>query len=110
MLCNGCGNLEAYRLRVADGFECCDSCGSLPSARHSDVYFREPYLDPNLVTRDGFKTMERKNGQEGVWVSSREHKARLMKERGVVEAGDKQHGARNLDVKLAKRWNPGQRI
>ena len=91
MECSGCGNPNAYRLRARAGFEVCDRCGRLSNVRVSDVYFREPYLDPHLIDT---KKPEQK---DGVWISSREQKARIMRELGVREAGDRKHGARDFN-------------
>lgn len=98
MTCKGCGNEEAYRWRKRDdGAESCDKCSSISSPWLPDVYFKEPYLDPNLAHPD------RPKEKDGVWVESRRHKAQLMKEQGLVEGGDKKHGARNFDASLSRK-------
>ena len=104
MTCEGCGNAEAWRIqavvdaRTGERFEVCNSaeCGQLGNLDVPDVYFRKPYNDPNLVNH-----MDVKN-KNGVWVESKRHKAMLMREKGVVEAGDKSGGGRVYDRKMAQ--------
>ena len=50
-----------------------------------DVYFKEPSFEPNLGDE------KHPFGQE---VRSARDKARIMKEQGIFEKGDKRHGAR----------------
>ena len=94
MRCDGCGNESAHHLRVRKNSCICDRCGGFTSVRFSDVYFREPYLDPNLVSQ------KHHENPDGVWVRSREHKAALLKEQGLRELGDRRHGAINYDPKI----------
>lgn len=91
MQCNNCGNEHAYRMRVSAGGESCDRCGSLASVAVPDVYFRGPYLDPNLANAS------RPSEKDGVWITSKAHKARIMKEQNLREVGDRQHGSRNFE-------------
>lgn len=92
MICNGCGNPRARRIRAYEGGdEICDLCGGLGSVTLPDTYFREAYVDPHLI--DPKKPEER----NGVLISSKREKAERMKRLGVREAGDKQHGARVFD-------------
>lgn len=97
--CEGCGNKdpwarhpkkESYTGKV---YEECNRCfdSSIPS--NPDVYFREPYWDPNLFDFDspGF------DPKRGTFVTSKVHKAYLMKKLGVREAGDRKNGSRNFD-------------
>lgn len=90
MLCDGCGNLDAYRLSIRGGSECCDTCGQLSRVQFSDVYFREAYMDPHLID------VTKPEQNDGVWISSREQKARLLREKGLREIGDRQHGGRDF--------------
>lgn len=76
---------------------CCDRCGVLPQLGIPDVYFREPYMDPNLPHP------HRPWEKDGVFVTSKEHKARLMREQNLVESGDKVHGMRIFDKVSARR-------
>jgi len=82
---------------TADG-ESCDRCGNLGNVNVPDVYFRAPYLDPNLPHPN------RPWEKDGVWVESKQHKARLMAEQGLVERGDRRHGHRPLDKHINARW------
>ncbi len=98
MVCDACGNPTATRMRFFGGGKCgCDKCLNIGSIQFSDVYFREPYLDPNLV--DPTKP-EQKNG---VWIESREQKADIMRRLGWREAGDKKHGCRIEDKQTIRR-------
>ena len=101
MKCDNCGNETAQRLRysAAAGMKC-DDCGRLTSGVGCpDVYFRQPYLDPNLAHPD----RPHEVAQGGVWVTSRRHKAALLAEQNLVERGDKRRGARNEDKILERR-------
>ena len=51
----------------------------------SDVYFRGPHFEPNLG--------DEKN-VNGRFINSRNEKARILKEQGLREAGDRVHGSR----------------
>ena len=89
MECNNCGNKAAWAWKsLSDGSESCDGCGFRGNPP-PDVYFKKPYLDPNLV--------DTKNPKEhnGVWIKSRADKAARMKKIGCHETGDRVHGARN---------------
>lgn len=86
MTCSGCGNKDAHRISYSAKGESCNSCGASNNFKFSDVYFKGPGIEPNLA--DPNKT------QMGTMIYSREHKARVMKELGVKESGDRVHGAR----------------
>lgn len=102
MICTNCGNKKAIRQRFWQGGECCDRCGGLGNLRVPDVYFPGPYVDPNLGHPD------RPHERDGVLVTSKQHKARLMKEQGLTEKGDRRGGAINFDKSLHKRfWGKG---
>ena len=90
MTCKGCGNQSAYRVRYSTSGECCNSCGGLGNMNIADCYFRKPYFDENLGNPK--RDAREKNG---VWVESKSHKAALMAEQGLREAGDRVRGARN---------------
>lgn len=97
MICNGCGNQEAYRVRVSADGELCNGCGLTSSVTIHDVYFKGPYLDPHLVNTTKIEQ------KDGVWVRSRAHKAQLMRELNVHESGDRVRGTRNFDPSLSRR-------
>lgn len=88
MLCNGCGNTTATRIRISESYEVCDSCGGLGSLSVPDVFFDKPYLDPHLVD------VKKPEQKDGVWIESRRHKAEVMRTLGVREFGDRRGGAR----------------
>jgi len=82
MICS-CGNENATQWRKvydAEGnsLECCETCGQVRTPAIPDVYFKEPYHDEHLAD---------KLHPHGQYVESRRHKARLLKELGLREAG-----------------------
>ena len=88
MVCNGCGNSNAtiWQLIVTKKYgrqEKCDKCGIVSSPVHSDVYWGGQHTNPNITDEHGTP----------IFLESREHKARIMREKGIIEAGDKVHGA-----------------
>ena len=95
MECNNCGNMAAYAMRFTNEGQSCNACGSFQNKGTPDVYFRAPYLDPNLAHPN------RPWEKDGVWVESKQHKARLMAEQNLVERGDHRHGARNYDKSIS---------
>lgn len=100
MKCNNCGNTKATRWHSkwqnGQMSETCDKCSDLGYITRPDVYFREPYLDPNLAKP--YSRIEK----DGVWVTSKSHKARLMKEQGLRELGASVHGGRIFDKTSAR--------
>lgn len=86
MICLNCNSTEAKIWRKCeDGTESCNNCSNVRNPGLPDVYFKQPYFDPNLA--------DKKNPQ-GRWIDSKGQKAQIMKDIGVREAGDKKHGAR----------------
>lgn len=87
MICKGCGNDKAYAIRFVRDYEACDRCGGFSTvAAMPDVFWNnKPYYSEAL----------------DVEFTSREQKARVMKEKGVVEAGDMKMGQ--------KSWVEGSR-
>ena len=77
--------------------ETCDLCADLDHLTRPDVYFRKPYLDPNLAKP--YSRIEK----DGVWITSKSHKARLMKEQGLRELGAPVHGGRIFDKHSAQQ-------
>lgn len=102
--CQGCGNPHWFHSKITFGKhgmrEECDRCSSVTFSGNPDVYFRESYLDPNLLDPDS------KNPQDwkGTHIHSRQQKADLMKKLGVREAGDRVRGARS-DPKPRRIYN-----
>ena len=86
MHCDFCNNNEAHRLSYSNQGMSCDKCGDGGSMKFADVYFKEPYFDPMLA--------DPKKSPNGTQITSRSHKAAVMRELGVTEAGDKRHGSR----------------
>lgn len=90
MRCDGCGNEKAYRTftrwdkYLKEKIETCDRCGDAPAVTVPDVYWDgkpEHGLADDPVT-----------GKPRVF-ASRAEKAAYLKERGLVEAGDRTGGA-----------------
>lgn len=57
--------------------ELCNACGELKTIALPDVYFPGRHKDPNIVDNMGNEIL----------IESKQHKQRLLKERGWVEAG-----------------------
>lgn len=87
MIC-ACGNKVATKMRIrfdAKGMkhENCNHCGEVGSAYVPDVYWPgHAYTSENITDKMG----------NPILLESRQHKARVMKEQGMVEAGDRYHG------------------
>jgi len=79
MKCNGCGNENARHIRIGKGFEVCERCGSLDVGGVPDVYCPEGgYFDENLAD---------KTHRKGQFIRDRHHKAAVMRDLGLAEAG-----------------------
>ena len=90
MECSGCGNKSAHRISYSKGKECCDACGASNSFTFADVFFDQKkgaYFDTNIT--DPVKA------PHGTMITSRSHKAEVMKQNGLKEVGDKRHGSRD---------------
>lgn len=84
MLCNGCGNREAFRTQtLLGGGELCDRCGSVGLPWVPDVFW-DGKAEKTLA--DG------PDGKSRVFGSKRE-KAIYLKQHHIAEAGDKVHGS-----------------
>ena len=86
MHCDACHNNVAHRISYSNAGMTCDMCGPKSAFKFSDIYFKQPYFDPMLA--------DPKKSPHGTQIESREHKAQVMRELGVTEAGDKRHGSR----------------
>jgi hypothetical protein len=84
--CGNCDNKTAYRWKVTYGKygrrEECDRCGNVGTTWQPDVYFPGIHKDPNIVDNMGNEIL----------IESKQHKATLMRERGMREANDRVHG------------------
>jgi len=90
MTCNGCQNKEAHRISYSSKGESCDKCGNPGKVTFADVFFdakKGAYLDHNIT--DPVKA------PFGTMITSRSHKAEVMKQNGLREVGDKRHGSRD---------------
>lgn len=85
MICDGCGNKTARRIRrYLDGTEICDGCGGIQTvAGVPDVYW------------DGKPEINLADGPDGKprTFSSKGEKSRYLKEHGLIEAGDRVRGS-----------------
>lgn len=92
MECTSCGNDKAYGLKIAytkyGRFEECDRCGQVSNVGIADVYWKGPGYHPGILDKDN----------KPIFLESRGHKARLMKEMGLREAGDTHHGKRGTET------------
>lgn len=79
--------MQAHRWKVTYSkgtrHEECDRCGHVGSTWVPDVYFRGIHKDANIVDNMG----------NAILIESRQHKAQLMRERGMREAMDRVRGA-----------------
>lgn len=88
--CRGCGNERAHRLsvrRAGTGFaDFCDRCGAWgPGAGVPDVYWPgHAYKSDNITDANG----------DPILLTSRRHKADVMRQQNLSEAGDRYHGGR----------------
>ena len=104
MKCEGCKNenawivhpkKEAYTGRV---FEECNVCFDKSIPANPDVYFREPYWDENIHDQDD----PSHDWRRGTFITSKAHKAYVMKKCCLQEAGDRHHGTNNFDPIAAR--------
>jgi hypothetical protein len=78
--------VHAYHVRVYyegktnQKFEYCEKCGQMPSVYIPDVSFQKPYFDEHLCD---------KSHPQGQWIHSKRQKAELLRQRNLVEAGDR---------------------
>ncbi len=100
MVCNGCGNSEAWAVHNKKEnlsgkiYQECNKCFDQSIPENPDVYFRKPYWDEQLLDYDD-PTMD---PTRGTFIRSKQHKAWLMKKLGVREAAYKTHGFRNDEM------------
>lgn len=89
MKCDGCQNPVATRISYSSKGEQCDRCGASNSFKFSDIFFDQKkgaYFDANIT--DPVKN------PHGTLITSRSHKAEVMRQNGLKEVGDKRHGSR----------------
>lgn len=90
MICNTCGNQEAYHVRTiyeaGELYDSCNSCGGFSglSAGVPDVYLGR--------TGQKFQNLTDKMGNP-IEITSKRHKKEVMDSLGVSEAGDRVNGA-----------------
>ena len=90
MNCAGCGNKSAHRISYSSKGESCNSCGNPGKITFADVFFDQKkgaYLDENVTNPV--------SAPHGTMITSRSHKAQVMKANGLKEVGDKRHGSRD---------------
>jgi hypothetical protein len=95
MYCNGCGRDAVVNLRMIydNGAvqQSCENCGGIRT-RIYDVWCPAGgYFDENLSHPDKPETWG------GVWIPDKPTKARILKEYGLKEDGDRKSGSRAFD-------------
>lgn len=100
MICNGCGNAEAYQIRSiydkGEVFDSCDRCGNVSVAALPDAYLGHIGQTFSSLCDDMGRPIP---------IQSKRHKAEVMKSLGVSEAGDRVNGA----PYGSKSWTEGTR-
>ena len=99
-----CGSItwHYFRIKCSDKGElyrgCSDCLTEKTPSLSPDVFFDASkgsnQTDPNLCDRYKGK----------IPFSSKREKAAILKNKGIREAGDKMHGARNWDKTASKQW------
>jgi hypothetical protein len=100
MDCAGCDRESVVNLRIVydngEKQESCEYCGGIRT-RVYDVWCPVGgYFDENLSHPDKPETTG------GVWIPDKATKARILKESGLREAGDRQAGATSYDPKYSR--------
>lgn len=102
--CLGCGNGDPlYKRHIKEKFtgkyfDECERCCDSSVASNPDVYFKAPYWDANIhMPGDPGYDPDR-----GTFVTSKVHKAYLLKKMGCREAGDRHHGSNGFDPITAR--------
>lgn len=103
--CDNCGSItwHYFRIKCSDAQElyrgCSDCLNETTPNLSPDVYFDSSkgsnQTDPNLCRRNGTP----------IPFSGKREKAAILKQKGIREAGDKIHGARNFDKTASKQWD-----
>lgn len=88
MKCAGCQNDRAYRVvtiyRDGQLLDSCDRCAALEPSTIHDVYWPgHAHYNSQLVDKFG----------KPILITSKAHKAQILKEKGLIEAGDRVRGA-----------------
>ena len=95
MECRNCGNKAAYNVRTVydDGRleDSCDRCGGVRTTLYDAYCPTGGYFDEHLSHPD------KPASYGGTFVPDKATTARLMKEYGLREAGDRVHGANKFD-------------
>lgn len=88
MICGTCNEFtHRIRVRFDDGIksEICDRCGDVGKVGLPDVFWPgHAHYNPNITDNMG----------KEILLTSRNHKARVMKEQRMSEAGDAYHGSK----------------
>lgn len=89
MECRTCHNDRPITVRaiysLKEGIiESCDRCGQVSMPQMPDVYWPgHQHTNPNITDNMG----------NPILLESRQHKAKIMKQKGIIEVGDRYHGA-----------------
>lgn len=94
MKCPTCGDAFAYCVttrwdeKTGEKFESCDRCGA-KGIGVPDVYFERPEWVEHLADDNDPSTWDK-----GTFITSKRHKAEVMKRLNLRESGDRIHGSR----------------
>ena len=96
--CRNCGNTSAYHLKtifIKEGrIDSCNACGLSVSTWFPDVYWPgHSYKSENITDEIGIPIL----------LESKRHKATLMRQQGMTEAGDRVHGMRGSEIPSKKQ-------
>lgn len=108
MYCGGCGNEKAWAVHnkkektTGKVFQECNQCFDSTIPENPDVYFKAPYWDEHLHDQDDPSW----DVNKGTFITSKKHKAYVLKKLGIRELGDRWGGSRN-DEMLKYRQKKG---
>ncbi len=105
MKCPTCQYEYAYKIRYSidkdgNGSEVCDKCGNLSGTWYPDVFWDGNTTNNNITNSMG----------EPIPFFSRQQKAKVLREKGMSEAGDRVHGAYvgSSQYYMKERYSPKQ--
>lgn len=100
MECRNCKRPDAWQVRtsIEEGvfIDACNFCGGFgtPGLEYADVYFPGPHACQNITDDTGTP----------IQFHSKSHKARVMREKGIGEIGDRVGGSNALPRPSGRTW------
>jgi len=98
MECTTCKRTDAWSVRTViekgEFIDTCNFCGFNGSSTVADVYYPGPHSCENITDDKGTP----------IQFTSKGHKARVMRERGIMEAGDRIRGSYALPKPPGRSW------